>query len=61
MNKIPAKTPLHPFEPLSQPWEVITIDLIGNAIFTIVNWLSKSVKFEPAHLKLKLEGAARIL
>jgi RNase H-like domain found in reverse transcriptase/Reverse transcriptase (RNA-dependent DNA polymerase)/Integrase zinc binding domain/Chromo (CHRromatin Organisation MOdifier) domain len=68
-HRIPAKTPLHPFEPPSRPWEVVTIDLIGplpecqgyNAVFTIVDWFSKSVKFEPAHLELKSEGCARIL
>ena len=43
--RIPAKTPLHPFEPPTQPWEVITVDLIGpllesqgyDAILTIVD------------------------
>jgi len=64
-----AKTPLHPFEPPTQPWEVITVDLVGplpesqgyNAILTIVDWFTKAVKFEPTHLELNSEGFARIL
>ena len=54
-HHIPAKTPLHPFEPPSRPWEVITTDIIGplpesqgyNAILTIIDWMTKAVIFEP--------------
>jgi len=54
---------------LTQPWEVITVDLVGplpesqgyNAILTIVDWFTKAVKFEPTHLELNSEGFARIL
>jgi len=68
-HRIPHKTPLHPFEPLTQPWEVITVDLIGplpecqgyNAILTIIDWFTKAVKFEATHLELNSEGFARIL
>jgi hypothetical protein len=68
-NRLPHKTPLHPFDPPSQPWEIITVDLIGpfpecqgyNMIMTIVDWFTKAVKFEATHLELKSEGFARIL
>ena len=68
-RRVPLKTPLHPFDPPSQPWEVITLDLVGplpesqgyNAILTIVDWLSKAVKFEPTNLELNSPGFARIL
>jgi transposase InsO family protein len=68
-RRLPAKTPLHPFEPPSRPWELVTTDLIGplpesqgcNAILTIVDWLSKQVIFEPTNVELTSEGFAKIL
>ena len=68
-HRIPSKTPLHPFDPPSRPWEVITVDLVGplpecqgyNAILTIVDWSTKATKFEPTHLELTSEGFAKIL
>ena len=68
-RRTPAATPLHPFDPPSRPWEVITTDLIGplpesqgyNAILVIVDWLSKAIKLEATHLELTAEGFARIL
>jgi hypothetical protein len=63
------QTPLNPFDPPSQPWETITVDIIGplpesqgyNVILTIVNWFSKAVKFEPITMELESTGFARIL
>jgi len=68
-HRVPARTPLHPFDPPSRPWEVVSTDLIGplpecqgyNAILTIVDCATKAVKFEPTHLELTSEGFARIL
>ena len=68
-QRVAKKTPLHPFEPPQRPWETITLDLVGplpesqgcNAILTIVDWLSKAVKFEPTHMELNSAGFARIL
>jgi hypothetical protein len=58
------KTPLHPFDLPSQPWEAITLDLIStlpesqghNAILTIVDWLTKAVKFKLTHIELNSPG-----
>jgi hypothetical protein len=63
------KNPLHPFEPPSLPWEVITVDIIGplpesqgyNAILVIVDWFSKAVKFEAITMELDSLGFAWIM
>ena len=68
-KRVPQQTPLHPFDPLTQPWEMITLDLFGpipksqgcNAILTIVDWLTKAVKFELTHIELDSPGFAKIL
>ena len=68
-RRIPTKTPLHPFEPPTRPWEVITLDLIGplpqsdgyDAILVVVDWLTKSIKFEATNMTLGSEGFAKIL
>jgi len=68
-HRTPASTPLHPFQPPTRPWEVITADLIGplpeskgcNAILVIVDWFSKMVKYEATHLELTASGFANIL
>jgi hypothetical protein len=68
-HHIPKRTSLNPFDPPSQPWETITVDIIGplpesqgyNAILTIVNWFSKAVKFEPITMELESTGFTRIL
>ena len=62
-------TPLHPFQPPTRPWEVITLDLIGplpesqgyNAILVIVDWFTKVKKFEPTHMELTSQGMAAVL
>jgi len=61
--------PLHPHEAPSQPWEVITLDLLRplpmsnryNAILIIVNRLTKHVKFEAMHVELTTEGFVKTL
>ena len=66
---LPSKTPLHPFDPPSRPWEVITVDLIGpipecqgyNSILVIVEWFTKAVKYEATHIELNSEGFTKIL
>jgi hypothetical protein len=68
-HRLPVKISLHPFEPLSQPWELITVDLVGpvpgcqgySAILVAINWVTKAVKFKAAHLELNLEVFAQIL
>jgi len=68
-HQLPSKTPLHPFDPPSRPWEVITTDLIGpipecqgyNAILVIVDWFTKANKYEAAHMELNSEGFAKII
>src|SRR6202030_1151265 len=68
-KRTPRTSPLHPHEPPTRPWEVITMDIIGplpesqgyNAILVIVDWLTKAVKFEATHMELTSEGTARIL
>ena len=62
-------TPLHPFQPPTRPWEVITLDLIRpllesqgyNVILVIVDWFTKAKKFEPTHMELTSQGMAAAL
>jgi hypothetical protein len=64
-----AKTPLHPLDPPSRPWERISLDLIGplpesngyNAILVIVDSFSKMIKLEPTTITLTAEGFAKLL
>jgi hypothetical protein len=68
-HQLPSKTLLHPFNPPSQPWEVITIassalsqnvKAITLALLSLTGF-TKAVKYEAAHLELNSEGCARIL
>jgi transposase InsO family protein len=67
-HRTPRKTPLHPFDPPSRPWEVISTDIIGplpesqgyDAILVIVDCFTKAVKFEPIHMELTSQGFAKI-
>ena len=61
--------PLQPHDAPSQPWEIITLDLLRplpmsngyNAILVIIDRLTKYVKFEATHVELTAEGFAKIL
>src|SRR6202030_4659895 len=67
-KRTPHTSPLHPHEPPTRPWEVITMDIIGplpesqgyNAILVIVDWLTKAVKFEATHMEITSEGCHEI-
>ena len=60
---------LHPNEVPSQPWQIISMDMIGplpeskgfNAIFVIVNRLTKMAYFLPSYTSLTAKGAATLL
>jgi len=60
--------PLHPHDPPSAPWEVISADMIGplsksngfDAIFVIVDRLTKMVIAVPSTVDQTAEGTARI-
>lgn len=61
--------PLHPNEIPSEPWEHISIDLIGplpesagnNAILMIVDRFTKMIKVIPSHIEILSSGVARAL
>ena len=61
--------PLHPNEVPSEPWEYISIDLIGplpesggnNAILMIVDRFTKMIKVIPSHIEISSSGVARAL
>ena len=68
-HRTPHATPLHPLQPPTRPWEVITADIIGplppskgcNAVLVIVDWFSKMVKYEAVHMEITASGFARVL
>ncbi|KAL5537297.1 hypothetical protein ACEPAF_1120 [Sanghuangporus sanghuang] len=59
---------LHPNEVLEAPWQIVTVDLIGelpelngfNAICMVVDRFSKQIYAIPTMTKLTAEGMARI-
>jgi len=64
----PLAGPLHPYDAPETPWEVISVDLIGpiqksnryDAIFVIVDKLTKMVIAIPTTTKVTLQGVARL-
>lgn len=61
-------SPLNPNEVPSRPWEVVTVDLIGelpeskgfNAICVVVDRFTKQIHLVPTHTTLTAEGMAKI-
>ena len=66
-HRLPLKTPLHPFDPPSRPWEVITVDIVSpipecqgyNAILTIVDWFMKQLSSKRSTSNLCLKVSPR--
>src|SRR3954464_15681341 len=60
--------PLNPNEILTRPWQIISMDIIGelpksqgfNAIFMIIDCFSKQIHMIPINTSLMAEGYAQI-
>lgn len=63
-----ASNPLNPNEIPTRPWQIISIDIIGelpdsqgfSAIFVVVDWFSKQIHVIPIHTSLSAEGYTQI-
>ena len=64
----PKATPLQPNEIPNEPWEIISVDLIGpmvplkgkDMILVIVNWFSKKAYFLPCNTTITSQGVANL-
>ena len=67
-NRQPKRNYLHPNEVLQNPWEIVSIDLIGplpesagyDGILVIVDHFSKMVQYVPINMNITAQGVAKI-